>query len=61
MKEFIVKKNKRKEYVQFTCRIEEELLKNVREIVIYNNLDSVNSFINDCLRFALENMKTEEE
>lgn len=61
MKEFIIKKNKRKEYVQFTCRIEEELLKKVRDVVIHNNLDSVNSFINDCLRFALENMKTEEE
>lgn len=60
MKEFIVKKKVRKETEQFTCRIEVDLLKEVRSIVLENNLDSVNQFINDCLRFALDNMKLEE-
>lgn len=58
MKEFIVKR--RKNYVQFTCRIEEELLEEVRKIVKENNLESINSFINECLKFALENLEIEE-
>lgn len=58
MKEFIVKR--RKNYVQFTCRIEEELLEEVRKIVKENDLESINSFINECLKFALENLEIEE-
>ncbi len=58
MKDFIVKR--RKNYVQFTCRIEEDMLEKIKHIVLDYDLDSVNSFINDCLRFALKNMKTEE-
>lgn len=60
MKEFIVRKRVRKETEQFTCRIEVELLREIRDTVVTNNLDSINSFINDCLRFALSSMKVEE-
>ena len=59
MKKFIVKKVEKKEYVQLTCRFEEELLDKINKIVLENNLYSRNSFINDCLRFALENMEFE--
>ena len=58
--EFIIKRRKRKEYEQFTCRIEIELLEQIKNIVVHNNLPSVNGFINDCLRFAVENIKIEE-
>lgn len=57
MKEFIVKR--RKNYVQFTCRIEEDMLEGIKHIVLDYNLESINSFINDCLRFAMGNMKIE--
>lgn len=60
MKEFVVKKKLRKDYEQFTCRIEVETLKQIRNVVLENNLDSVNRFINDCLKFALDSMKIEE-
>lgn len=57
MKEFIVKR--RKNYVKFTCRIEEKMLEKIKHIVLDYDLDFVNSFINECLRFALENLKIE--
>lgn len=60
MKEFIVKKKVKKDYEQFTCRIEVETLNRIRDIVLESNLDSVNGFINDCLKFALDNIKIEE-
>ena len=60
MKEFVVKRRMRREYVQFTCRIEEDMLEEIKHIVLEYDLDSVNGFINDCLRFALENMRGEE-
>ncbi len=47
---------KRMNYTQFTCRIEDELLEEIKEIVLDNNLYSINSFINECLKFAIENM-----
>ena len=59
MKEFIVKR--RKNYVQFTCRIEEEVLEEIKHIVLDYDLESVNCFINECLRFALENLKIDIE
>lgn len=58
MKEFIIRK--RGNYVQRTCRIEEEVLDKIDQIVLNYNLQSTNSFINDALRFAIENMKIEE-
>lgn len=57
MKEFIVKKVEKKNYVQRTCRIEEELLDRLEELSLENN-QSVNSIINDCIRFALKNLKS---
>lgn len=58
MKEFIIRK--RGNYVQRTCRIEEEILERIDKIVVDYNLQSANSFINDALRFAIDNMKIEE-
>ncbi len=46
--------------MQRTCRIEEEILDKIDQIVLDYNLQSANSFINDALRFAIENMKIEE-
>ena len=60
MKDFTVKKRTRKDYVQFTCRIEENLLEEIKHIVLDNDLESVNSFINNCLKFAIENIKFEQ-
>ena len=61
MTEFVIKTRKRKDYEQFTCRIEEDLLEKVRKIVAENNLPSVNEFINDCLRFSMENLSVMED
>ena len=57
MQKFIVKK--RSNYVQMTCRFEEDVLDRIDKIILENNLYSRNSFINDCLRFALDNMEIE--
>lgn len=56
MKEFVIKKMEKKFYVQYTCRIEEELLDKLKELSFENN-QSVNSLVNDCIRFALENLE----
>ena len=52
---FVIKA--KKEYEQFTCRIEEELLKQLRETKNKNNLFSVNYLINECIRYALKNIE----
>lgn len=57
MNKFIVKK--RYNYVQVTCRIEENLLAKVDNIVLENKLHSRNSFINECLKFALDNIENQ--
>lgn len=61
MPDFVIKSRKKKEFEQFTCRIEIELLDRIRNIVVTNNLPSVNEFINDCLRFSIENLKVMED
>lgn len=61
MPDFVIKSRKKKEFEQFTCRIEIELLDRIRNIVVTNNLPSVNEFINDCLRFSIENLKIMED
>ena len=61
MSDFIVKSRKKKDYTQFTARIETSVLENIRDIVNDNNLVSINEFINDCLKFAIENLKVTEE
>lgn len=57
MSDFIVKSKKKKDYTQFTARIETELLENIRKIVDENNLESINEFINASLKFAIKNLK----
>lgn len=57
MPDFIIVKKKRKDYEQYTCRIEVELLEKLKNLVYENNLDSVNEVINKSIKFALENMK----
>ena len=57
MPDFVIKSKKKKEYEQFTCRIESDLLEKVRLIVLDNNLSSVNEFINECIRFSIDNLK----
>ena len=57
MADFIIKSRKRKDYTQFTTRIETDTLDNIKKIVKDNNLISINEFINDCLKFAIDNIK----
>ena len=57
MADFIIKSRKRKDYTQFTARIETDTLDNIKKIVKDNNLISINEFINDCLKFAIDNLK----
>lgn len=52
-------KNK-KNYIQFTCRMDPELLEKVKRTTLDYNIESTNVLINNCLRFALKNMKVEE-
>lgn len=59
MQEFVVKK--RSHTVQRTCRIEEGLLDRIEEVVDICNLPSANSLVNECIRFALDNMLIEKE
>lgn len=54
---FIVKRRKKIEYEQFTCRIEIELMKKLRMISIKTNTPSLNELINESIRFALDNVK----
>lgn len=54
---FIVKRRKKIEYEQFTCRIETELMKKLRMISIKTNTPSLNELINESIRFALDNVK----
>ncbi len=61
MEDFIVKSRKKKDYTQFTARIETDVLENVRKIVNENNLVSINEFINESLKFAIKNMKVMED
>ena len=61
MADFIIKSRKRKDYTQFTARIETDTLDNIKKIVKDNNLISINEFINDCLKFAIDNLKILEE
>ena len=61
MADFIVKSRKKKDYTQFTARIETDTLENIRQIVNDNNLISINEFINDSLKFAIQNLKITEE
>ena len=61
MADFIVKSRKKKDYTQFTARIETDVLESVRKIVNDNNLVSIKEFINDSLKFAIKNLKIMED
>jgi len=61
MADFIIQKRPRKEYEQFTCRIEVELLEEVKRTVLDDNLKSVNEFINNCIRYSLKHMTVLDE
>ncbi len=61
MSDFIIKSRKKKDYTQFTARIETSVLDNIRKIVDDNDLVSINEFINDCLKFAIENLKISDD
>lgn len=61
MPDFVIKQKKKKDYEQFTCRIESKLLERVKRTVLYYNLTSVNEFINECIKYSLENMKIIED
>ena len=61
MPDFVIKNRKKKECEQITCRIEVELLEKIRRIVLDNNLPSVNSFINQSLKFSVDNIKILED
>lgn len=61
MAEFVIKAKKKKDYEQFTCRIESELLEKIKRTVLDNDIYSINEFINECLRYSLKNMKIEKE
>lgn len=56
---FIVHKKKKIEYEQITCRIEEELMEELRRVSILTNTPSLNELINESIRFALDNLKIE--
>ncbi len=61
MPNFVIKSRKVKDYTQFTARIETDVLEKVRKIVNENNLVSINEFINDSLKFAIENLEIMED
>ena len=42
---------------QFTCRIESEVIEKLKRNVLDYDLPSMNDYINDCLKFSLENME----
>ena len=60
MDNFILQKRYEKKYIPFTLRLEERLFEKSRKIVIENNVKSMNQFFNECIEFAIENLKTEE-
>lgn len=61
MPDFVIKRKKKKDYEQFTCKIESDLLEKVKRTVLDNNIYSINEFINECIKYSLKNMKIVEE
>ncbi|MCI8546091.1 MAG: hypothetical protein HFJ44_02545 [Clostridia bacterium] len=61
MPDFVIKHKKKRDYEQFTCRIEVELLETIKRTVLDYNLPSINEFINDCIKYSLKNMKIVED
>lgn len=61
MPDFVIKHKKKRDYEQFTCRIESDLLETIKRTVLDYNLPSINEFINDCIKYSLKNMKIIDE
>lgn len=61
MPDFVIRNKKRRDYEQFTCRIESDLLETIKRTVLDYNLSSINEFINDCIKYSLKNMKIVED
>ena len=61
MPDFVIKYKKKKDYEQFTCRIEVDLLETIKRTVLDYNLPSINEFINECIKYSLKNMKIVED
>ena len=61
MPDFVIKYKKKRDYEQFTCRIESDLLETIKRTVLDYNLPSINEFINDCIKYSLKNMKIVDE
>lgn len=48
---------KRGKLKQITCTLEKDVVATVRKIVNDYNLDSMSSFINDCVKFSMDNLE----
>lgn len=61
MPNFIVGPKPKIEYEQFTCRFEKQLLDKARKLARENQVPSVNEFMNQCIRFAIANLREMKE
>lgn len=52
---------KKKNYKQFSCKMDTNMLEQVKKTVLDYDIESINVFINDCIRYALKNMKIKEK
>ncbi len=59
MQDFIINKREIKKYIPFTLRLEEELYEKSKKIVVDNDAKSMNQFFNECIKFAIDNLKIE--
>lgn len=50
----------KKDYTQFSCKMNRDMLEQVKRNVLDYDLKSTSSYINDCIKYALKNMKIEE-
>lgn len=51
---------KKRNYVQFTCKMDKDLLEKLKRTTLDYDLESINVLINDCIKFAIKNMKIED-
>ena len=56
MDKLIIKRKIKKEYEQFTCRIEVDLIDKLREISKESNI-SINEIISECIKYGLNNVE----
>lgn len=49
---------KKGELKQITCTLETDVVDMVRKVVKKYDLHSMSSFINDCVKFSMENLET---